>query len=295
MPAKEASRTVARLSDDQLERLERRLSIVKSKLQPGTVRGEPLSESGDMTVPKNEELDDIAQDILDTARTGVEIASQAESRPLIALYHAAGTDLPPEVQVDREHMKYDVYTVEIKFSVMLPPEQFPLSAEFALTLSDDVSESARRLRPVRLFPSYKDKQYFGANLEGAVGVDAGLNFWVPVTGTELIPFAKVQGEASVNANLVLGPLSFQFRRTAIEVKGESDQDIFWRYNMKSELSGTNMFSSVLVLKIAEEATQAHTTARLSVVPCTRRWLVFKEQLPALTDAVDLPIELASAG
>lgn len=292
--AVEETRAVARLEGDDLDRLERRLSIAKSKLEPGAVvfRGEPFGETGEVQAPeRQEELDDIAHDIVTTARAGVEIASQAESRPLIALFEAAGTDLPPEVRVDHEQMKYDFYSVEAKFSVLLPTDQFPLSAQFALELDDDVDEPARRLRPIRLFPGYKDVEYFSANLQGAVGLDAGLNFWVPVTAANLVPFAKVSGDASLKAGLVLGPLPFQFRRTAIEVKGESDQRILWRYNMKSELTGTNMFSSVLVLKIAEEAGSARMEARLTVVPCKRRWLVFKEQLPALSDTVRLPIEL----
>jgi hypothetical protein len=209
----------------------------------------------------------------------------------VPLFAAAKAPLPAEIQVDHEQMGYDFYLVEVTFSSLLPPEQYLAKAELGLKISDDVKEPARRTRPVRLFPGRKDLNLFSVDLEGAVGLDAGMNFSIPMAGNQLLAFGKLTTDAKVKANLVAGPFHFQFRRAAIEVKGESDQLILWRYNLQSELRGTNDFKSVLVLKVSREARAVSLGVTLGVTRCQHRWLVFREHLPQLTDTQVLPVEL----
>ena len=90
---------------------------------------------------------------------------------------------------------------------------------------------------------------------------------------------------------MLGPFQFQFRRAAIEVIGESDQNILWRYNMHSELTGANEFKSFLLLKVAQEAKQVTLDVSLGLVPCKRKWLIFKDMLPPIPDRMPLAVEL----
>lgn len=300
---------LAKLADEEMEALERRLTIASSKLQPRSklrVRGKPpapghvdaphpseIDEAGEQTmIRRPSEIEEAKNDIIENYRRGVKIASQAESRPLLPLLEAAGLPVPPELAVDHEHMKYDFYTVQVTFSSLLPADQFPAAAELGIVIRDDVPEPKRSTRPLRLFPGRKDKQLFSLDLEGAVGLDAGLNFAIPKIGEEILPYAKASADAKLKAALVLGPFQFQFRRAAIEVIGESDQNILWRYNMHSELTGANEFKSFLLLKVAQEATQVTLDVSLGLVPCKRKWLIFKDMLPPIPDRVPLAVELA---
>ena len=292
---------LARLDDDQLEGLERRLTLAAARVGPGVHRGPAqgaahgrgIAAEPPSAPPAEDDLEATQADILKTAREGVKIAPQAESHPLIPLYKAAKLTLPPEIVVDHEKLGYDFYLVEVRFSIFLPTDQWPRSAAFGLSITDDAADPARRTRAVRLFPDHTDVQYFQADLEGAVGVDAGMNLTIPLQGSALIPFAKAAANASLKTNLVFGPLKFQFRKAGIDVRGVSDQEIFWRYNLHSELTGTNDFKSVLVLKVAKETTQVTLGADLAVTPCKRRWLVFQEVLPELPAPPEtLTVELA---
>ena len=289
---------VVQLDEEELETLERRLTIAASRLRPGTtstVRG--AGQEVTQKIPQQVELEAVVEDILSRAKTGVRIAPLVESRPLIPLFRAAKIDLPPEIRVDHEELKYDFYYVEITFSILLSREEFPLSAELRLALTDDAQDAARRARPIRLFPGRKDIQFFTVDVEGAIGIDASMNIATPTIGLSFPSFseisAKVAADAHLKANFVVGPLTFPFRKAALEVRGEGDQDIYWRYNLQSELNGTNSFKSVLVLKVAQEIGSVQMTGVLHVVPCKRRWLLFKEVLPELSDKMPLTVELVT--
>lgn len=241
------------------------------------------------------ELTLVKVDITEVFSKGIEISSQAETRPLLPLLKAANVELPPELKVDHEVQKYDFYWVEVVFSCFLDNDVFPRSAVLALTLVDDVRDPARRTRPIRLFPNRKDIQLFAVDAEGAIGIDAGVNFLVPQVRSEIIPFQKIEGDAKLKASIALGPFKYSFRKAAIEVKGTSDQDILWRYNLQSELCGANEFKSILILKVPQEANSVKMKANLGVVPFKRSWYNFKRlELPMLTDEATLYVELAKS-
>ncbi len=284
----------ARLGEDELSVLERRLDIAIARLLPGTSKVRGL-EKGIGEDREQGELEAVAQEVVTAARTGVRIAPLVESRPLVPLFKAAKIDLPPEVKVDHQQMKYDFYCVESTFSILLSQEQFALLAELDITVIDDAHSTARCTRPLRLFPGRKDIQFFTADLEGGIGIDASMNISTPEVGLQLPSFAQVSAkmatDAKLKANFVVGPLTFPFRRAAIEVVGESDQRIFWRYNLQSELKGANLFKSVLILKVPQEVQSVQMKAALSIMPCTHRWLVFKNALPKLSDTRSLTVEL----
>lgn len=282
----------AQLPEDEFDVLERRLTLDISRLTPGTFRStaEIVEEPDEVEVPRREQLREAAEDLLAHARHGISIAAQVESRSLVALFEAADEKLPPTVVADQA-LGYEYYVVEVTTTTLLPEDQRPLSAKLAIRLGDDVAEEARRLRPYRLFPAREDVELFSVNLEGAVGLNANLDVSVPGAVSGILPFSSVGAEAKVNAGIVVGPYRFPFRKAKIEVIGEADQNIVWFYNMQSALWGTNIFKSILVLKIAREATTAEMGIALSLVPYKRFWLIFKDRLPELRASAGKPIEL----
>lgn len=286
---------LARLDSDGLDALERKLAIKVSQLQSeGRVFRGGSKKTLTGQVDTDADLQKAATDVIETARRGVKIVPQTESRPLIPLFKAAKKELSPELIVDHEQMGFVFYVVEVIFNILLPRDQWPQSANFGLKLSDDIGDPARRLRPISLFPGRKDIQFFKVDLEGAVGIDAGLNVTIPLDKTTIFPFGSFSAKAKINSNIAIGPLSFPFRKAAIEVIGEGDQNILWRYNLRSELKGTNVFKSILILKVAKEARSIRMAGALEVVPCKHRWLDFfgAKNLPRLTDQRALPVQLA---
>lgn len=282
----------AHLPEEEVEALDRRLRLEISQLVPGTFRStaDLVDEPDEAEVPRREELRQAADDLLAHARNGVSIAAQVESRPLVPLFEAAGEKLPPAVVADQA-LEYEYYVVELTTTILLPDDQRPLSAKLAVKLGDDIADEARRLRPYRLFPAHEDVELFSVNVEGAVGLNADLKVSVPMAVTGVLPFGSVGAEAKVKAGIVVGPWRFPFREAKIDVVGESDQSILWAYNMQSAFWGTNMFKSILVLKVAREAKTADMGIALSVVPYKRRWRMFKERLPELPASAGKPIEL----
>jgi hypothetical protein len=278
------------------EKLERRLAVAISKLEPGSTRS-VLSTAGKMEikVPKRIELEEIRDEILASYSKGVKIASNAESTCLIRLFKDANLELPIDIKVAHEQMKYEFYLEDITFSIILPKGQHPMSAEFSLRISDDISDTKRQTRPIRLFPSRKDIDLFRIDLEGGLGVDTNLSLSPIMLGGQPYPFAKISADANFKAKFAMGPLKFFFRKAAIEVRGENDRDVYWRYNLASELSYKNDFKSYLLLKVPNEAKTVGIAGTLSVVPFKRRWALLKDVLPPLTDSRELQIELVPSG
>lgn len=231
-------------------------------------------------------------EILDTYTSCIKIHSHAESRPIIPLFKAARKPVPPEVKVDHEQMGYDFYLVEITSSMHLAQDQFPLSAALGLTISDDIKKIMKRSRVYRLFPERKDSTLFSFNIEGGVGIDANMNFSIPMSGSDIIPFGKLDTKAKLKAGFVFGPVSFQFRKAAIQVTGTGDQEVLWYYsNFDPPLYGISELTSVLVLKIHEKATSVQLNVFLAVKPCKRTWILLKDSLPPLSAKATLPVEL----
>jgi hypothetical protein len=286
----------ASLNDDEYSRLERRLAFLSDQLIPGTTRDTQgvLEEPDRVQVPGRAELQAAAEDLLSSARAGIEIRPQSESRPLIPLFEAKGLEVPAELRVDHDHNGYDFYVVEVSFAALLPKDQRPLNAQFGLVLRDDITEPARQARPVRVFPAREDVQLFNINLEGSVGLDTGGRLTVPKVGGTLLSLAETTAEATVKAGIAVGPFNFPFRKAKIEVIGDNGPDITWRYDMQSALWGTNEFKSILVLKIHQDARDVALGAALRLTPFKRRWVLFKDKLPELPCPTRrIPIELVT--
>ena len=274
----------AGLSDDQLARLERRLAFLVDQLVPGTSRDtrEIPDEADEVEVPARDELRAAAEDLLSAARQGIEIRPRSESRPLIPLYEERRIPVPADLRVDHDQNGYDFYLVEVGFAALLPEDELPLSAQFGVVLRDDIAEPARQVRPVRVFPGREDVELFRADLQGAVGLDAGGRLTVPAVGGTLLSMSETMAQATIRAEIAIGPFSFPFRKAKIEVVGENGPDVTWRYNMRSALWGANEFKSILVLKVHRQARHVALGAALRLIPYKRRWLVFKDKLPELT-------------
>ncbi|BCL79096.1 hypothetical protein ccbrp13_15610 [Ktedonobacteria bacterium brp13] len=296
--AAEPRELTAYLKEDEIDLLQDKLDIAIKRLASKTsFRGRQERQWEITDIPERAELEARAQEVVKIAKTGVRIAPFVESRPLVPLFKAAKIDLPSIVRIDHEQMRYNFYCVESTFSILLAQDQFPLVAELDMLLIDDAKSAARSTRPLRLFPDRKDKHFFTADIEGEIGIDAQMAIAVPEMNIELPSLlqthAKLAANTQLKANFVVGPLTFPFRRAAIEVVGESDQQIFWRYNLQSELTGVNLFKSVLILKVPQEVHSVRIEATLSVVPCSHRWVFFRDVLPKLSDTKLLVVELAS--
>ncbi len=276
-----------KLHEDELERLERRLTIASSNMKFRDGSG-----AGHVIECKGEDLTDIADEIVENFRNGVDISTFAESRPLIPMFKLKGRDVPLKYAVDNEKMKYDFYLVELAFRTMLANDQYPVKAQLDLALQDDVQDKSRQLRPVSLFPGRTDVSLFKMDLEGGVGVNAEMGLSVPMINNTVVPIDKLDAKAKLNANIVIGPFDFSFRKSEIQVSGEHSQTIQWRYNFQSAITGTHDFKCMMILKIAREAQNAKIKAGLSVVPAKEKWLFFKKELPQLNDFKDLTVELA---
>jgi hypothetical protein len=272
----------ARCSDDDIDRMRR---AMKLEMPAGEWRGASAPGSPSPVTNVSEERDDI----LSVIERGVRIATYSECVPLIPLIMASQLELPPTLKVEQDR-GYEFYHVQVVFSVLLNPGEFPTRAEFALKIDDEVP-SARRARAIQLFPEYKSREYFSADLEGDIGVDGKLEFAVALP--ESIPGVQgsVSGGGTVKSKLVLGPFSFRFRRASIEVRGIGDERIEWGYNLEDELEGTNDFKSMLILKVPREAKSVALRAALGVRPSKRSWVLFSKHLPILRASADLVLEL----
>jgi len=282
----------ATLDAAALDQLEERLTILAQELFPPVVRG-PGGAGGGTTV-EGPTADSVVQDVMLTYQKGISVAPHAESRPLIPLFAAAGKTLPPELQVDHAKLNYDFYSVEVVFNIMLADDLHPADARFELRLSDNVTNPARKTRAIQLFPGRKDINLFTIDIEGGIGVDADMNLTLPMSDTGLpIPFGKVSADARLKAGFVMGPFSYPICRAAIEVIGEQSPAISWHYKMASVLAGANIFKSVLILKVAKEASDIALDATLSVTPYKASWLGLRTVLPPLRASARLVVEQAA--
>lgn len=289
----------ARVNPEMLASLERRLAIAKDRIEPGIHLG-MTATSAESHRDARAELDAAAREILHSAAEPipVRIHAHAESLPLFRLCQAVGVEPPPDLKVAAEQgYRFDL--IQVIFSVFLPVGQFPASAALTLQLTDNVRDATRSTRPVRLFPASQHKDLFRVDLEGGVGLDAHMDMTVPLDGQNVLPFGTVKAkvDADLKAKFVFGPFSYRFRKALIEVRGESDPRMDWRYNCTSEMMGTNEFKHIFVLKIPQEATKVTIDAIAGVVPCRRPWWTLwlvTRALPEATDRQVLEVELPRA-
>lgn len=277
---------IAKLDASALDALDEALVIESGRLQqaPAYLRGEHAPS------PPASAVSGIRSEIIAAYKKGVKIAPQTETRPLIPLYRAAKLTLPPEIQVDHQVSHYDFYLAQVIFGTTLPSDEYPISSELMIKLRDDVTDSARRTRPVSLFPARRDKELFKADLDIAVTLGASLKFQAPVPTPVAVGEAKA--DAGAEAKLKIGTLHFAVHKAEVEVTGEGSQDILWRYAFDSHVTGANDFKSFLVLKVAQEARHCDMAASISLVPCKPHWLLFRKVLPALHHQLVLPVTLA---
>jgi hypothetical protein len=209
------------------------------------------------------------------------------------IFSQIGRELPVTYK-DDERAGYKFFLVGVTFNILLSQDQFANSAEFELVIEDDINDPIHKTRPVFLFPARKDKTYFTADLEGTVAIDTNMNFHVPLSQSGLIPFGELQAKASADLKAkIVAEYKYQYRKAVIEVIGESDILVRWRYNLKSELTGANMFKSYLIMKTPNEAKLVKMTSSLAVVPAKKRWSgrFGSKLLPALPANCILQLEL----
>jgi hypothetical protein len=273
---------VASVTEDELDMFE--FSLAKEaaiSAKKGVYRGE---------LGTVDETNQVRQEIIGILRRGVRVATHAESLPLLPLLEAAGADLPPTLQVAQQD-GYVFYVVEVTFSILLDEDEYPSRAEFAITINDDTTKDSRKSRPIQLFPKHKDRDLFRFDLEGGIGINAKMEFAVPMANEIMVPFTEINADAKLRAKFLVGPFEFRFRKAEIEVIGESSHEVGWRYNIHTPLRGANSFKSFLLLKVDREASRVELDTNLGVVPCRPTWVIFEKKLPVLRDSAKLAVEL----
>ncbi|AFS80369.1 hypothetical protein NKOR_02355 [Candidatus Nitrosopumilus koreensis AR1] len=277
----------------QIRSLERKLEFDRDASQPGkirTVKRGTITEQ--IQVPELNIQKQFDDEIIKTYEDGIRISSQIDSTPLIPMYKNAEQKIPPKIITQHETMKYDFYLIEFFFGLMLKKGLFPKTAQLNVKLSDDVVKDNRKTFPTQLFPGRKDKKYFEANVSGSFGINADLEFSVPEVIGQPIPFADVKVDGNLKSNFILGPFQYEYKKASIEVSGLNDPEIFWKYNMESELHGTNDFKSIMILKVAQEAKSVQMKVKLGVIPYKKEWhRLSHEELPLLTDEITQEVEL----
>jgi hypothetical protein len=290
----------AHVPADLLAGLQRRLAIAKDIAASGIHLGAHEKSTAEARETRAR-LDAAAEEILEYAKTPlpIRIHAHAESLPLFKLCQAKNVQPPPELTVAAEQgYRFDI--VQVIFSVLLPTHQFPASAGLQLNLADNVNDNTRSTRPVRLFPGTQHQDLFRVDLEGGIGIDSHVDLTVPREGQQIIPYGTLTAKADgdFKAKFVFGPVSYKFRKAIVEVRGESDPFIEWRYNYGYELKDTNEYKHILILKIPKEATRVSMAAVAQVVPCKREWwtlwLVTRALPEKATDPQTLEIELGPA-
>jgi hypothetical protein len=200
-------------------------------------------------------------------------------------------EMPADLKVQSEQQNYDFHLVQLIFNVLLPKNQYALNAEFIVNIIDDVDQQQRKARPIRLFPDRKDVTLFTIDFMGAVGIDAGMSILSSLDGVKLPTIVNFNMDAKIKSKILIGPLSFQYRKAALEVIGESDYNVRWRYNLASELTGTNQFKSFIILKTAKEAKSVSLKSQLSIQPYKRRWPIYKDKLEPIASDKVLQVEI----
>jgi hypothetical protein len=281
---------IARLNHREQANLKQHLSK-EAYSKERVFRGTKLR--GPEKIANKKELNSIVSEIIETSREGVRIAPYTETHDLHYIFSQLGREFPVTFK-DDERAGYKFFLVGVTFNILLSKDQFAKSAEFELVIADDINDPIHKTRPIYLFPARKDKTYFNADLEGIVAIDTNMNFHIPLSGSELIPFGEFQMKASAELKTkIVAEYKYQYRKAAIEVVGENDIFVRWRYNMKSELDGANMFKSFLIMKTPKEAKFVKMTSSLAVVPAKKKWLGHfgTKLLPALPANCVLHLEL----
>lgn len=220
-------------------------------------------------------------------RRGVRVVPFAEALPLVPLYRARGEELPAELRVAHEQQGYEFLLVSLTFTLSLDADEAPDSAEFTLALRDTIA-GARGARAIRVFPQREHSSWFRTEARFNVDLDAKLSF---SASTPAVGQAKA--EVTSGVKVIAGPFQIELGQTELEVLGEGDREIGWRYRVKRALAGRNDYRSWLVLKVAKEETKLQVLANIGVRTYRRSWstLWLRDKLPILYADAELDIEL----
>lgn len=233
------------------------------------------------------------EDAIGLVRRGVRVVPFAETLPLLPLYAARGEQLPPELQVAHEQQQYDFHLVSLTFTLALEDNESPDSAEFTVRIQDDVG-GARASRAIRVFPERAHSSWFRAEARFNVELDASLAFSASHTAAHAN--AKATAAAGSAVRVLAGPFTIELGRTELEVLGEGDREVGWRYRVQQALAGKNDYRSLLVLKVARETKSVRLLTEIGVKTYRRSWtsLWLRERLPLLRASAELEVELPRA-
>jgi hypothetical protein len=147
----------------------------------------------------------------------------------------------------------------------------------------------RATRAIRLFPQRVHSTWFQADARFNVELDASLSFAASYPGAD----AKAGARAGGSVKVLAGPFQIELGRTELEVLGEGDREMGWRYRVRQALLGQNDYRSFLVLKVANEATKLQLETNIGVKTYRRSWstLWLRDKMPILYARALLDVEL----
>lgn len=282
----------ATIAPGDLFEIEENLIDLEAELLPGhtIVR----SGTGDTSTVSDEHIEKASayrREAIGIYREGVEVHSIINSIPLFPLLErTGGRTMPPKLAVDMQR-GYVFHLLEMVFSIRLPDDLWPDSAEFAVDISG--TDSHEEIRPyiVNFFPQETYEDLIKVESKIDIGLTGELGFALPQDFDGLTGLSKASANVAVGANFIAGPLKYALRRARIKADGLNKQRAQWHYLMQSELTGQSEFQTWVVVKTDQAATKVSVVAELGVVPYKKEWFVFRKHLKPMVDRLPAEVPL----
>jgi hypothetical protein len=177
-------------------------------------------------------------------RWRVRLDTDLDPIPVLPLYRKAGI-VPPTV-IRNLAMRNQFYLVRVTGQFSAAGNMRIASLRYALRLSGVGQTAARQPAVHAFFPRVGARRYGGT--EVLVGLRSTLEFWVAVTpGGSLIGTAD-KIPANVRADLVYGPVKYQFGKTRVVGAGARRPSVEWSYAGEGVAGGTE-FENLMVLRV----------------------------------------------
>jgi hypothetical protein len=221
-------------------------------------------------------------------RWQVRLDTVFESVPVLPLYEKAG--LVPPVAIRNLSMRNQFYLVRVAGRLAAAGSMRIASLRYILHFSGIGPAAARQPAVHAFFPRIGARRYGGTDV--LVGLRSTLQFWVAVTpGGAIIGTAdKIPGK--VRADLVFGPVKYQFGKTHVVGAGASRPSVEWYYPGEAVAGGAK-FWNLLVLRLPEGSSSCRITAAIEAdvsLPASLQPLLGKHRLLR-----DFELRMAGAG
>lgn len=224
-------------------------------------------------------------------RWQVRLDTSFDSVAVLPLYKKAGIVPPPAIR--NLSMRNQFYLVRVGGRCASADGMKVASLRYALQFSGTGPAAGRQPVVHAFFPGIGARRYKGADV--LVGLRSTLQFWVAVTpgGAAIETADKIPG--SVRADLVFGPVKYQFGKTHVDGSGAGRPSVEWFYPGRAVAGGAKIWN-LLVLRMPKGSRSCHVAAAIEanvIMPASLRPLLGKRRL--LRDTRHLELRMPGAG